>query len=286
MPSREDPRRASARRGALALSLLALAGCVAPAPRVEEPAAACVEEPPACPGDEPQPAIPDPPVRRTVIGLSAEGRDIDLIEVGAGPEAVLVFGAFHGDEAESASVAEWLGEALIDCACVPPSRTVTIIPQVNPDGVAAGTRVNARGVDLNRNLPATNWRPAPGGAGGVRGDMPGSEPETRLAMALISSCRPVLIISIHTIGRGGWCVNFDGPAEAIARRMADRCGYPLRPSMGYETFGSLGSYAGIDLGIATITLELPRGQDVDISWDEVREALIDAVAGPWPELSL
>ena len=34
-----------------------------------------------------------------------------------------------------------------------------VVQCVNPDGLLAGTRQNANGVDLNRNFPASTWRP-------------------------------------------------------------------------------------------------------------------------------
>ena len=51
-------------------------------------------------------------------------------------------------------------------------------------------------------------------------------------------------------------VNYDGPAAAIADAMAAVNGYPVTSSIGYPTPGSLGSWAGVDQGIATVTLEL------------------------------
>jgi protein MpaA len=72
-----------------------------------------------------------------------------------------------------------------------------LIADVNPDGAVRGTRVNADGVDLNRNFPF-RWRHL--GAPGSRfysGPRPSSEPETRAIEAFIRRRRPGLAIWLH-----------------------------------------------------------------------------------------
>ena len=53
-------------------------------------------------------------------------------------------------------------------------------------------------------------------------------------------------------------------------------GYTIKTDVGYETPGSLSSYTGVDLGIPTITLELPS-YNPDEAWQENRDALIAAI---------
>jgi murein peptide amidase A len=73
------------------------------------------------------------------------------------------------------------------------------------------------------------------------------------------------------------CNNFDGPAVALAGSMSEHNGYPVRASIGYPTPGSLGSYAGADRQIPTITLELPANHPTARSWNNNREALLAAI---------
>ena len=220
----------------------------------------------------------EPFLTHETVGESVQGRAIQLTSIGRGEEAVLIMGAFHGDEWQSAYVAERLATYLAATGRVPPARKALVVPEVNPDGVAARTRGNVNGVDINRNFPTGNWRPAAGRSPRRHGPKPASEPETRTVMALLERHRPVVIVSIHTMRRGRFCVNYDGPAQALARAMADRCRYPVKHHIGYETPGSFGTYAGIEGRIPTITLELPRAKTGEACWQDVRTALLAALA--------
>ena len=87
-------------------------------------------------------------------GTSADGRALSVERVGdpAAPAAVLVIGSIHGNETAGHAVI-----ARLRAATPPAGVRLLLVRTANPDGVAAGTRQNARGVDLNRNFPH-NWR--------------------------------------------------------------------------------------------------------------------------------
>lgn len=155
---------------------------------------------------------------REVIGHSVQGRPIVLFTKGASnaPLKVLVVGAIHGNETAGMRIT---GRLLGQSA---PHRTrLMVVPTINPDGVAAGTRGNARGVDLNRNFPY-RWRPLFGGE--YSGTVPLSEPETRAAYGLILRQKPDVTIWFHQ--PFGLVDKPEGNPFA-ARRFAELIGLPL-----------------------------------------------------------
>ncbi len=132
-----------------------------------------------------------PSLGRFTIGRSVVGRRIDAFERSApgATGALLVFGCVDGNEPAGIAIARRL------MTLTPPARSALwIVPNLNPDGVAAGTRVNADGVDLNRNFP-WHWRPlGPRGDPQYAGPRALSEPESRAARALILRVRPRITI--------------------------------------------------------------------------------------------
>jgi murein peptide amidase A len=148
------------------------------------------------------------------IGRSAQGRPIQLSEYGLGQtrsHTILVFGCIHGTECAASSIPSF------QWGCPTPAR-ILFVPNLNPDGLAFGTLLNGRGVDLNRNFPAT-WRPI-----GQRWDLqysgprPFSEPESRLAARLIRAVRPEVTIWFHQEAQP--MVRAWGPSVPAARRLA------------------------------------------------------------------
>jgi protein MpaA len=129
-----------------------------------------------------------------VIGHSREGRPIVARELGdaSARRTVLVVGSIHGDETQGRRVVERLRRHSRRLR----GAQLWTIETVNPDGVAAGTRGNARGVDLNRNFSA-GWRSIPPSSGYYSGPHAFSEPETRAVRRFLRWLRPDVTVWYH-----------------------------------------------------------------------------------------
>jgi protein MpaA len=221
---------------------------------------------------------PSCPLREIHLGTTVQGRPLTAFVLGEGPETTLVHGGCHGDEPQSIHVATQLLNYLRTKPDVLQGRSVVVMPSVNPDGAALAQRTNARHVDINRNFPASNWkRGASRKSRFYGGPDPASEPETKAVMGLLKATAPSKVIAIHTIDGARACNNFDGPAETLAELLSEHNQYPVEPNIGYATPGSFGAWAGIDLRIATLTLEMPAERSAHSCWRSNCEGLLAVI---------
>lgn len=193
-------------------------------------------------------------VQRILLGHSVQGRPITAVQVGGGQDRTLILGGIHGDEPSGSQLIKMLVRSLGARTPLQSGEGALIVPVVNPDGAARDTRINADGVDINRNFPARNWRRTGARSRFASGPLPASEPETKIIMRAIAAYHPCKIVSVHEPFRQ---LNIDGPALPLARAMQRFDHYRITRSIGYPTPGSLGAYAGKDRHIPVVTLELP-----------------------------
>jgi protein MpaA len=188
-------------------------------------------------------------VRTRDLGDSVQGREIVAVEV-AGAHArtsVLVVGCIHGNEPAGIAIARALTRVR-----PPKGVALWIVPDLNPDGVAAGTRQNADGVDLNRNFP-TRWQPQTGIFSS--GPRPLSEPESRLAYRLILRLHPAVSIWFHQHAN---LVDDSSGNRALEQRFATIAGLPLQPLTRYG--GSAVTWEAARFpGTSPFVVELPAG---------------------------
>ena len=201
-----------------------------------------------------------------VFGYSVEGRPIQGTVLGDGPRTSLLVGVIHGNEPIGMPLLSQLERYLLSHPELLRNRRVVIVPVVNPDGLKRGTRANANGIDLNRNFPSRCFTPR-----ADHGTEPASEPETRTLVRLVETFQPERVLSIHSPLN---CVNFDGPAREVARRVAKATRMPVRDSVGYPTPGAFGRYVGTDRKIPSITLELGTGLSSAAAWNEIRGGFV------------
>ncbi|HID51219.1 MAG TPA: hypothetical protein EYP41_04165 [Anaerolineae bacterium] len=218
-----------------------------------EPAAAATETLPTetpPPTDTPPPtsaptptntptATPDSGPETISIGQSARGVPLEAVRLGSGEKAVVLVGGLHaGYVPASVSLAQQFINYFQDNLSLIPAGTVLyIIPSANPDspnvpGKLEG-RLNANGVDLNRNWDClwtenAQWRgntvPGSGGA------YPFSEPETQALRDFILDVQAQAVVfweARATLGLAspGSCGGSPQVSGRLAQVYGDAAGY-------------------------------------------------------------
>ena len=197
---------------------------------------------------------------------------------------ILLMGGIHGDEYSAISIMfRWMETLNKHHSGL---FHWQVIPLLNPDGLlnqARATRQNGAGVDLNRNFPSQDWDALaqaywenrtyknPRRYPGARAN---SEPETQWFVDIIDQFQPDVIIAVHAPHR---LVDYDGPQNAPNRlgqlRLRQLGTYP----------GSLGNYAGVDLNIPVVTVELasagsmPSRKEISTMWVDLVRWLVREV---------
>lgn len=238
------------------------------------------------------------------------GRGIPLLTLGEGEKQIFYIGAHHGAERITAAVlvkfaAEFcahikMGTAVcgMDLDYLMKTRTLYIVPMLNPDGVEISAngvpadsllyprlvkmngsndfklwQANARGVDLNHNYDADfdeykKLEPTIGIHGGCAskysGEAPESEPETGALCNYLRFNKPTALMTLHTQGREiyytsrGKCPSTSKPAAA---KLAELTGYKLRVPEGTAAYGGLTDFCIQSLGVPAFTLECGKGKN-------------------------
>lgn len=94
------------------------------------------------------------------VGTSVEGRVLSLLRAGTGPRRVMLWSQMHGDEPTATQALldimnglilwkdeRWMKEMLNDI-------TILMLPLLNPDGAERRERLNAAGININRDALA------------------------------------------------------------------------------------------------------------------------------------
>ncbi|MBI2482384.1 MAG: hypothetical protein HYV76_02370 [Candidatus Vogelbacteria bacterium] len=250
------------------------------------------------------PVVTEPTIEYQIIGQSVEGRNIMAYHFGTGPTELVFIGGIHGGY-------EWnsvlLAYTFVDYfkahpESVPKNITVTVIPNLNPDGmykvvgqeglfeanqattsktVLATSRFNAHQVDLNRNFDCkwqarSTWQARPVSAGTAAF----SEPEAMALRDFVLANRPQAVVFWHSQANAVYaseCQNGILPVTLdIMTVYATASGYPAIQS--FDAYPITGDAEGwlASINIPAITVELKNHETIEWSQNLAGvKALID-----------
>jgi len=199
-----------------------------------------------------------PPFETFIFGRSALGLPILGYQWKAQVSSpqILILGGVHGDEPEGVICSYGLIDHFISKG-YSFKINLCIIPVFNPDGVLNKSRLNGNNVDLNRNLPTNDWNPKAFNERYPPGPHANSEPENQALVQYLDQYQPQWILSLHS-----WkpLLNVNGSCHEEAKAIQSTSQYSIEESIGYPTPGCLGTYAGLERKMPTLTYEIERGQ--------------------------
>jgi len=201
------------------------------------------------------------------IGYTVQGRAITAYRFGTGASTILYLGLTHGNEVSTYTLlSQWIDELEANARSIPADKTIIVIPALNRDGLASGSRRNANDVDLNRNFPTADWKSdvtMPGGqmVQGGGGSAPLSEPESSAIASYTQQLAPRLVLTYHSVA-GLVTPNEAGVSSAYAATYSSISGYYVSPKASagevfdYDTTGAYEDWLYEKPGIAAILVEL------------------------------
>lgn len=226
----------------------------------------------------PRPTL-DPGPENLVIGHSVNGKPIEAVRFGNGPQTIIFIGGLHagfapGTVALAQQTAVHFAQNL---AAIPPNLTVYIILSANPDSPNApgqlNGRLNANRVDLNRNwdcdwLSDARWRGnvVPGSGGPA----PFSEPETQSLRDFILEKNPAAVIfwearAENGLASPGNCGARHRPSESLATAYGAAAGYRVADfeDLTGQVLNGDGTNWLVQQGIPAIAILLPQYSNMD-----------------------
>ncbi len=201
------------------------------------------------------------------IGSSVKGRALTAYKFGTGAKKILFVGGMHGDEKSSVkTLSSFIEDLERNFTSIPGDKTIVVIPNVNPDGYTASTRLNANNVDLNRNFPTFDWSSSVYLPRGIYSETGGgtsalSEPESSALATYTSSLSPLITLTFHATGRAAFS-NGSGNSQVYTDLYAKESGFSSYSQADedaffeYQTTGEYENWLHDKKGLPAVLVEL------------------------------
>ncbi|WP_224246206.1 M14 family metallopeptidase [Hyalangium gracile] len=209
------------------------------------------------------------------VGRSVEDRAIQHVRVGHGPRHVLLWSQMHGDEPTATTALFELFEYLRRYRQEPrvdgllSALTLHAVPMLNPDGAERFQRVNAQGIDINRDALMLQT------------------PEGRTLKALRDRLQPSLGFNLHNqdwrtaVGKSGKPASISLLAPAFDEARGDNPGRLLAKKVCAVIRDALEPLVPGQIGRYSDAFEVRAFGDNMGRWG-TPSVLIET--GPWPEV--
>lgn len=207
------------------------------------------------------------------LGVTLDGRPLDLIELGEGARQVWLYARQHPGE----TMAQWWIEGALDRLCdaedsvgrlLRREARFHIVPNMNPDGSARGhLRTNAIGINLNREWADPSMERSPE-VFLVRAEMDHTGVDFAMDVHGDEAIPAVFIAGFEGIPnlRPGQLENYGRFRDLLASRTPDfqtRLGYPTKPA-GKANLTMSTAQIAQRYGAVAMTLEMPFKDHVDL----------------------
>lgn len=201
------------------------------------------------------------------IGTSVRGSGLTAYKFGNGGTKIIYIGGLHGNEKSSVlTLNSWIDDLERNYQDIPADKSVIVIPNASPDSYDSSSRLNANGVDLNRNFPSNNWQSGVHIPGGIYLENGGgtnalSEPEANALANYLIGASPRLILTYHATA-GAVIYNEAVDSSAYSSVYSKLSGYSNLSSsqedglFNYPTTGELEDWLRDKRNVPTLLVEL------------------------------